>query len=67
MLSGMATHLPIKVKKVPGGFRIELADGGHLYIYATADNRVGREMPLWPEAETLAKDVARALTEAWSK
>jgi hypothetical protein len=63
----MATRLPIKVKKVPGGFRIEFADGGHPYVYATADDRVAREMPLWPEAEALAKDVARTLTEAWSK
>jgi len=52
---------------MPGGFRIQFADGAYLYLYATRDDRVARDMPLWPEAEQLAKDVARTLTEAWSK
>jgi hypothetical protein len=30
------------------------------HIYATADDRVARDMPLWPQAEALAKDVAHA-------
>lgn len=60
-------RLPIKVKRTPGGFRIELASGPCFYLYATKDDRVARAMPLWPEAEQLAKDIARALTDAWSK
>jgi hypothetical protein len=62
-----SNRLPIKVKRMPGGFRIEFADGAYLYLYATRDNNVGRTMPLFPEAEALAKDLARTLTDAWSK
>ena len=60
------TRLPIKIKRIPDGFIVNLADGRKLWIYGREPEvaRVANTMTL-AEAEQLAKDVARALTEAW--
>lgn len=61
-------RLPIKVLRTPGGAVLRFASGERLYVYgrdpegASAAHSMTTE-----EAEALAKDVARALTEAWEK
>ena len=59
-------RLPIKVKRIPGGYTVNLADGRRLWIYGREPEvaRAANSMTL-EQAEQLAKDVARALTEAW--
>ena len=59
-------RLPIKIKRIPGGFTVNLADGRKLWIYGREPEvaRAANSMTL-EQAEQLAKDVARALTEAW--
>jgi hypothetical protein len=58
-------RLPIKVLQTPGGAEIRLATGERLHVYgrepeiARVTNSMTRD-----EAEALAKDVARALTNA---
>jgi hypothetical protein len=60
------SRLPIKIKRIPGGFTVDLADGRKLWIYGRepAVARAANAMTL-EQAEQLAKDVARALTAAW--
>ena len=61
-----STHLPIKVKKVGGGYRISFGkDGVEAYIYAH-EKRVAPSGLDWTEAEAFAKKIARTLSEAWS-
>ena len=59
-------RLPIKIKRIPGGFTVNLADGRRLWVYGREPEvaRSAGSMTL-AEAEQLAKDVARTLTEAW--
>ena len=56
-------RLPIKVKRIPGGYTVNLADGRRLWIYGREPEvaRAANSMTL-EQAEQLAKDVARALT-----
>ena len=68
MLPAMASkRLPIKIKKTPGGYRLDFGtSGASLYIYPTADEqRVDQTAPTFPEAEEFVRDVARTLTDAW--
>jgi hypothetical protein len=57
-------RLPIKFRRIPGGFTVDLADGRKLWIYGREPEvaRAANAMTL-AEAETLAKDVARALMD----
>jgi len=59
-------RLPIRIKRIPGGYTVNLADGNKLWIYGRKPEiaKQAHAMTL-DEAEQLAKDVARALTEAW--
>jgi hypothetical protein len=61
-------RLPIKVVRIPGGAMLRLANGQCIHIYGREPEiaRTAGTMTL-EEAEALAKDVARALTEAWGK
>lgn len=61
-------RLPIKVLRIPGGAVVRLATGERLYIYGRDPEgaRAAHSMTT-EEAEALAKDVARALTEAWAE
>lgn len=62
-----SSRLPIKIKKVPGGYRLEFGNGlAKAYIYATDQQRVEPIAPSWEDAEALAKDVARTLRAAWT-
>lgn len=60
------SRLPIKIKRIPGGYTLNLADGRKLWIYGREPQvaRAADAMTL-DEAEQLAKDVARALTRQW--
>jgi hypothetical protein len=59
-------RLPIRIKKIPGGAVLRLATGQRIFIYgrepevARTANTMTRD-----QAEALAKDIARALSEAW--
>lgn len=55
---------PIKIMRIPGGYTVNLADGRKLWIYGREPEvaRAANAMTL-DEAEALAKEVARALTE----
>ena len=48
------TRLPIKIKRIPGGFTIDLADGRRLWIY-------GRE----PEVARAAKSMTLTKPSNW--
>lgn len=63
----MAAHLPVKLRKTPGGFRIECGDKrASLFIYVDRDElRVDSRFLHPPEAEEFAKAVARALRQSW--
>lgn len=64
----MPNHrLPLKVIRIPGGAKIDLATGGSLYIYGR-DPEVARSANAMTrqQAEELAADMARALTAQWS-
>jgi len=63
-----APRLPIKIKRIPGGFTLNLADGNRLWIYGREPEiaKQANTMTL-EEAEQMAKDVARALTKAWGE
>jgi len=59
-------HLPIKFKRIPGGYTVNLADGRKLWIYGREPEIANQAHAMTlEEAEQLAKDVAPALTEAW--
>jgi hypothetical protein len=60
------SRLPIKVTRIPGGAMLTLADGKQIHIYGREPEvaRTANTMTR-AEAERLAKDVARALTDAW--
>jgi len=62
------TRLPIKVLRIPGGAVVRLATGERLYIYGRRPEiaKQAKSMTI-EEAEALATDVARTLTEAWSE
>jgi len=61
-----ARRLPINVLRIPGGAVVRLATGERLYIYGRNPEiaKQAQSMTI-EEAEALARDVARALTEAW--
>jgi hypothetical protein len=56
-------RLPIKIKRIPGGYTVDLADSRKLWIYRREPEvaRAANAMTL-EQAEELAKDVARAPT-----
>jgi hypothetical protein len=60
-------HLPIKIRRIPGGFRLDCGEGvpAKLYVYAESKraNPSGMDEA---EAKEFAREVARALTAAWS-
>jgi hypothetical protein len=58
-------RLPIKVLRIPGGAVVR-ATGERLYIRGRDSEGATHAMTL-DEAEQLAEDVARALTEAWTE
>jgi hypothetical protein len=61
----MPSRLPVTLKKTPGGFAIRCGDDqALLYIY-TESERVNRRHLDPVAAEAFAKDVARALRQAW--
>jgi len=59
-------RLPIKIKRIPGGYTVNLADRNKLWIYGRDAEIANQAHAMTPdEAEQLAKEVGRALTEAW--
>lgn len=59
-------RLPIKVVRVPGGAMLRFANGESLYVYGRDPEIASQAKAMTLEtAETLAKDVARALTKEW--
>ena len=62
-------RLPITVKRIPGGALIVFASGEKLYAYGRDSADVARQSGDMTReaAEQFAADVARALTDAWSK
>ena len=61
----MTARLPVKLRKTPGGFVVECGDPqARLYIY-TESERISRRHLDPTAAEAFAKDVARALRQAW--
>jgi hypothetical protein len=59
-------RLPIKIKRIPGGYTVNLSDDRKLWIYGRKAEIANQAHAMTlAEAEQLAKDVARALTEAW--
>lgn len=62
------TRLPIKVIRIPGGAMLQFANGEKLYVYGRDPEIANQAKAMTREAaEALARDVARALTEAWGK
>jgi hypothetical protein len=61
----MPFRLPVTLKKTPGGYLIRCGDDkAILYVYCESE-RVDRRHLDHAEAEAFAKDVARALRQAW--
>jgi hypothetical protein len=61
----MRFRLPVTLKKTPGGYLIRCGDDkACLYIYTESD-RIDRRHLDPAEAEAFARDVARALRQAW--
>lgn len=60
-------RLPITVVRIPGGAMLRFANGESLYVYGRDPEIASQANAMTLEAaEELAKDVARALTKAWS-
>lgn len=62
-------RLPLKIRRLPGGFAIQFADGRCALIaygHATPDNAHAANGLTFDEARAVAQDVARALTRMWS-
>ena len=61
-------RLPLHIKSLPGGYAIEFSDGrSPIYIYGREPHATtGVNSLTLDEARALAKEVARALTAAWS-
>jgi hypothetical protein len=60
------SRLPIKVVRIPGGAMLRFANGESLYVYGRDPEIASQAKAMTLEAaEALAKDVARALTDAW--
>ena len=62
------SRLPITVVRIPGGAKLRFANGESLYVYGR-DPKIASQANAMTleEAEALAKDVARALSEAWGE
>ena len=61
-------RLPIRIRSFTGGYVLALADGNRLWIYSRDLTIAKAARALTPEeAKALAKEVARALTKAWSE
>lgn len=62
-------RLPITIKRIPGGVTINLATGERMFLYGRDSVDVARQSGdmTREEAEQLAADVARTLTDAWGK
>ena len=60
-------RLPLSIKPLPGGYRIEFSDGrSPIYIYGREPHATTAVNSLTiDEARALAQEVARALTAAW--
>jgi hypothetical protein len=60
-------RLPIAIKKLPGGFRLQFNDGkSSMMVYGTnADTARATGALTNEEAGALAEEVARILAEAW--
>ena len=59
-------RLPITVVRIPGGAMLRFANGETLYVYGRDPEIAIQAHAMTREAaEALAKEVARALTEAW--
>jgi len=60
-------RLPIKVLRIPGGAVIRFATGERLYVYGRDPEAASAAQSMTAEeADALAREVARALTEAWN-
>ena len=62
-------RLPIAIKKLPGGYRLQFSDGkSSMMVYGTgADTAHATGALSVEEARALAEEVVRVLTEAWSR
>jgi hypothetical protein len=60
-------RLPIAIKKLPGGYRLQFNDGkSSMMVYGTgADTARATGSLTTEEARELAEEVVRILTEAW--
>ena len=60
-------RLPIAIKKLPGGYRLQFSDGrSSMMVYGTgADTAHAIDSLTTEEARVLAEEVARILTAAW--
>lgn len=64
----MPSRLPVTLRKIPGGYAIQLGPDKRATFYLYVEHDVRRVDPghlLPDEAEALAKDVARALRHAF--
>jgi hypothetical protein len=61
-------RLPIAIKKLPGGYRLQFNDGkSSMMIYGTgADTAAAAGSLTTEEARALAEELVRILTKAWS-
>ena len=60
-------RLPLTIKRLPGGYGINFADGRRaliVYGHGTPDNAHAANGLTFDEAKAVAQDVARALTRA---
>ena len=59
-------RLPVKIKRVAGGFAVAFARGGqHIYVYGREPHVASAADTLSiDEAKALAQEIARALTAA---
>lgn len=61
-------RLPLRVTRLSSGYAVRLADGrAAAFVYYREDETVARAAAVLtqPEAEDLAKEIARLLTDAW--
>ena len=62
-------RLPIAIKKLPGGYRLQFNDGkSSMMVYGTgADIALASGSLTTEEARALAEEVVRILTDAWGR
>jgi hypothetical protein len=61
-------RLPISIKKLPGGYRLQCSDGkSSIMVYGTgADTAHATGTLTTDEARAFADELVRILTDAWS-